>query len=128
MCVEGEKNLAVRAQKKNNPAFTIIELMIVMAIIGIVAVVSVPNYVKSRNRTQAKTCINNLRMIDRMTQQWAFENNKLATDTYSLTDTSLLKHFRGSVLPLCTGDGTYAPASNLSGEPTCSLSSLGHTL
>jgi len=118
----------VRTLRKNDPAFTIIELMIVMAIIGIVALVSVPNYVKSRNRSQTNTCINNLRTIDRMTQQWAFENNKLATDTYSLTEASLLSHFRGSVLPLCAGDGTYTAASTLSGEPTCSLSSLGHTL
>ena len=118
----------MRTRRKKNSAFTIVEVAIVVAIIGIVAVLSVPNYVKSRNRTLANTCINNLRMIDRMTQQWAFENNKLATDTYSLTDSSLLKHFRGSVLPLCPGDGTYSPASNLTGEPTCSLSGLGHTL
>lgn len=102
--------------------------MIVMAIIAIVAIVAIPNYMKSRDKTQQNTCINNLRTIDRFTQQWAFENNKIATDTYSLTDPTLLQHFKGSVLPICPGDGVYSPASSLSGEPTCSLSALGHTL
>ena len=64
-------------------AFTLIEIMIVVAIIGIV---SIPNYMKARNETQRKTCINNLRSIDRFTQEWAFEHNKVANDTYSLTD------------------------------------------
>lgn len=102
--------------------------MIVMAIISIIAIVSIPNYMKSRNKTQQNTCINNLRSIDRYTQQWAFENNKITTDTYSLTDPQLLQHFKGSTLPICPGDGVYSPASNLSGLPTCSLASLGHTL
>ena len=109
-------------------AFTLIEIMIVVAIIGIVAIVSIPNYMKARDESQKKTCINNLRSIDRATQQWAFEQNKIATDTYSLTDPDLLQHFKGSTLPTCPGDGVYTPDSTLSGEPRCSLSALGHTL
>lgn len=106
-------------------AFTLIEIMIVVAIIGIV---SIPNYMKARNETQRKTCINNLRSIDRFTQEWAFEHNKVANDTYSLTDPDLLEYFKGSRLPLCPGDGVYTPASTLSGLPSCSNSALGHTL
>lgn len=111
-----------------NVAFTLIEIMIVLAIIGIVAVVSIPNYVKARDSSQRNTCVNNLRSIDRITQQWAFENNKVSTDTYSLTDPTLLMHFKGSRLPVCPGEGTYTPGASLSGEPTCSLSNIGHTL
>ena len=102
--------------------------MIVVSIIGILAIVGIPNFMKARNESQKSTCINNLRSIDRFTQQWAFENNKIATDTYSLSDPELLRHFKGSTLPICPGDGVYSPASALSGEPTCSLSTLGHTL
>lgn len=118
----------MRFPRNQQSAFTLIEVMIVVAIVAIVALVSLPNYVKSRDHSQKNTCINNLRSIDRFTQQWAFENNKIATDTYSLTDPTLLRHFRGSVLPVCPGDGVYSPGSSLSGEPTCSLSALGHTL
>ena len=46
--------------------------MIVVAIIGIIAAVSIPNYMKARDTSQKNTCINNLRTIDRLTQQWAF--------------------------------------------------------
>jgi len=118
----------MRKLREQQSGFSLIEVMIVMAIIAIVAIVAIPNYMKSRDKTQQNTCINNLRTIDRFTQQWAFENNKIATDTYSLTDPTLLQHFKGSVLPICPGDGVYSPASSLSGEPTCSLSALGHTL
>jgi len=109
-------------------AFSLIEIMIVASIIAIVAIVSIPNYMKSRNESQKQTCINNLRAIDRATQQWAFDHNKLSTDTYSLDDPELLQYFKGSKLPVCPGDGVYSPAANLSGEPTCSLANLGHTL
>lgn len=109
-------------------AFTLVEIMIVLAIIGIVAVVSIPNYMKARDTSQKNTCINNLRSIDRMTQQWAFEKNKVGTDTYSLTDPSLLAHFKGSSLPVCPGDGSYSAGATLSDEPTCSQAAFGHTL
>jgi prepilin-type N-terminal cleavage/methylation domain-containing protein len=108
--------------------FTLIEIMIVMAIIGIVALVSIPNYVRSRNQTQKNVCINNLRTIDRLTQQWAFENQKLGSGSYLLNDSTLLSHFKGSVLPLCPGYGSYSPGATSAGEPTCSLAALGHTL
>ena len=56
--------------------FTLVEIMIVVAIIGLLAAIAIPNFVKARNTSQANACINNMRQIDSGIQQWALENNK----------------------------------------------------
>lgn len=77
-------------------------------------------------QTPKQECINNLKQIDGAVQQWALENKKFATDTYSLTDTNLLEYLKGSVLPRCPLGGRYTGAPNIAGCPTCSVP--GHTL
>ena len=61
-------------------------------------------------------------------QQWALENKKAATDTYSLSDTTLLAYMKGSALPVCSSHGRYLPGTNVADKPKCSLASAGHTL
>jgi len=63
--------------------FTLVEIMIVVAIIGLLAAIAIPNFVKARNTSQANACINNLRQVDSAIQQWALENS--ATDSTALT-------------------------------------------
>jgi prepilin-type N-terminal cleavage/methylation domain-containing protein len=58
---------------KTNPAFTLVEIMIVVAIIGMLAVMAIPNFVKARENAQKNACINNLRQIDGAKQAWALE-------------------------------------------------------
>ena len=111
--------------------FTLVEIMIVVAIIGMLAAIAIPNFVKARTTSQKNACIANLKQIDGAVQQWALENKKQATDTYALTDTTLLAYLKGSVLPgggTCPGGGTYSAGTTVSGTPTCSLSGSGHTL
>lgn len=52
------------------------EIMIVVAIIGLLAAIAIPNMVKARNTVQANACINNMRQIDNAIQSFALENNK----------------------------------------------------
>ena len=66
--------------------FTLVEIMIVVAIIGLLAAIAIPNFVKARSTSQMNACINNLRQIDSAKQQWALEKGKRATDTPADTD------------------------------------------
>jgi prepilin-type N-terminal cleavage/methylation domain-containing protein len=61
--------------------FTLVEIMIVVAIIGLLAAIAIPNFVKARTTSQQNACINNLRLIDASEQQWALEQKKQTTDT-----------------------------------------------
>src|SRR5438045_5995149 len=64
--------------------FTLVEIMIVVAIIGLLAAIAIPNFVRARTTSQTNACINNLRQIDGAIQQYALENNAGATGTVHL--------------------------------------------
>ena len=68
--------------------FTLVEIMIVVAIIGLLAAIAIPNFIKARTTSQQNACINNLRQIDGAIQQWALENNKITTAKVAYTDIS----------------------------------------
>ena len=56
--------------------FTLVEIMIVVAIIALLAAIAVPNFLRARKRSQATRILEDLRMIDSATDQYAIENNK----------------------------------------------------
>ena len=60
--------------------FTLVELMIVVLILGLVAGIAIPAFVKSRNKSQQNACISSLRMIDAGKEQWAIAAKKLNGD------------------------------------------------
>src|SRR6476469_6475414 len=81
--------------------FTLVEIMIVVAIIGLLAAIAIPNFVRARTVSQANACINNLRLIDGAKQQWALEAKKASTDTPNDTDLTPYLGRGGGALPIC---------------------------
>ena len=55
--------------------FTLVEIMIVVAIIGILSAIAIPNFVKNRNESQRKACIANMRIIATSAENWRTENH-----------------------------------------------------
>jgi prepilin-type N-terminal cleavage/methylation domain-containing protein len=66
--------------------FTLVEIMIVVAIIGLLAAIAIPNFLKARSTSQMNACINNLRQIDSAKQQWALETGQKATASPAASD------------------------------------------
>ncbi len=101
--------------------FTLIEIMIVVAIIGLLAAFAVPNFVNARATTQAKGCITTLKLIDAAKTQWAMEKNKGGAATPSEDDLKPYIQLRSDgTLPVCPAGGTYT-IGDLETKPACSL-------
>ena len=95
---------------KNRGGFTLVEIMIVVAIIALLAAIAVPNFLRARKRSQATRILEDLRMIDGALDQYAIENNKGAGFTTEWSD--IQKYLKtGSALYNSTGKdmlgGTY---------------------
>jgi prepilin-type N-terminal cleavage/methylation domain-containing protein len=85
--------------------FTLVEIMIVVAIIGLLASIALPNFVKARNNSQTNACINNLRQIDSCAQLWALENKRYDTD--SPVASEIIFYLRDRKMPTCPAGGDY---------------------
>ena len=104
--------------------FTLVEIMIVVAIIGLLAAIAIPNFIKARTTSQQNACINNLRQFDGAIQQWALENKKGTSDAVASTDiTPYVKLDSSGNVPSCPSSGTYTFV-DVSTPPTCSKSAL----
>ncbi|MFL6590215.1 MAG: prepilin-type N-terminal cleavage/methylation domain-containing protein [Chthoniobacterales bacterium] len=72
--------------------FTLVEIMIVVAIIALLAAIAVPGFLRARKRSQASKIINDLRLIDAAVDQYAIETTKKSGDPVDVTDwTNYLK-------------------------------------
>jgi prepilin-type N-terminal cleavage/methylation domain-containing protein len=114
--------------------FTLVEIMIVVAIIGLLAAIAIPNFVKARTTSQQNACINNLRLIDASKQQWALEQRKQSTDTPAGSDLQpYLGRGSNGELPSCpvdpqSGFATSYTANNVGTPPVCQVVASSHVL
>src|ERR1700722_16881267 len=92
-------------------AFTLVEIMVVVAIIALLASIAVPNFLRARKRSQATRCLEDLRIIDSACDQYAIENNKTTGNSIVWTDIqSYVK--TGSVLYNSQGFDMFGNAYN----------------
>lgn len=105
--------------KRMQKAFTLVEIMIVVAIIGILIAIAVPGFIKARTVSQGRACSENLSKIDGAKEQWALETNHGAGITVGLSDlyasdgTGYIKSE-----PYCPTGGVYA-VNAIGADPTC---------
>lgn len=116
-------------KQKRHPlqAFTLIEIMIVVAIIGIVIAIALPSWIRQRRLSQGRTCSENLSKIDGAKQQWALEENQAPTATPGWSDlVSAAGDGYIKKQPECPADGEYS-LNSVADNPVCDSSAKDTT-
>jgi prepilin-type N-terminal cleavage/methylation domain-containing protein len=92
----------MKREKYGKEGFTLVEIMIVVAIIGLLASIAIPSYAKARERAYMTACINNLLKIDGAVHQWSLEMKK--DEQQQVTYNDIRSYLRGSLV--CPSGGT----------------------
>ena len=130
----------MKTKTQHQSGFTLIEIMIVVAIIGMLAAIAIPNYVHARLKAQQSACINNLSKIDGAKQAWAIETKSSPSATPTLANIQpYLGRGTAGVAPSCPSDSqnsfaTSYAINDLDTSPACLIlpgvagDSIGHRL
>ena len=102
--------MQIEADRKS--AFTLVEIMIVVAIIGLLSAIAMPSWHRSRENAQFNSIANNLRILEAAKSQWALENKKSTSDNVTLANlTSYLKN--NTIIPVVQEIYDVTTVSNL---------------
>ncbi len=121
-----QKGSTMQTTKHGRGGFTLVEIMIVVAIIGLLAAMTIPIFIHARNTSQMDLCIDNLRQLDGSKQQWSLENGAVATTVPQGTDIQPYLGRGSGNLPFCPVDSnaTFATSYLLQDcqtSPTCQI-------
>jgi prepilin-type N-terminal cleavage/methylation domain-containing protein len=109
----------MKNKQLNRRGFTLVEIMIVVAIIGLLAAIAIPNYKLARDRSRMTSCVTNLHRIDGAIQEWAMESRKQSGEHVTYDDIKV--YMRNAVL--CPSGGTTFgdsyEISSVDSLPTC---------
>lgn len=117
---------------KGTKGFTLVEIMIVVAIIGLLAAIAIPSFIKARTESQKNACINNLRQVDSAKEQWALNENQAAGA--ACVAANIDAYIKGTTTKvICPADATKTfvtsyTISNLGVDPACLISAATHNL
>ncbi len=118
----------MKRKTPRNRGFTLVEIMIVVAIIGLLATIAVPNFVKARTTAQMNACISNLQKIEGAIQEWALETKQ--ADTTQVDYSQISGYLKNQVV--CPAGGkTFADSYRLGtvqDRPTCQIKPDTHKL
>jgi prepilin-type N-terminal cleavage/methylation domain-containing protein len=118
----------MRIHNTRSGGFTLVEIMIVVAIIGLLATVAVPNFVKARTTAQKNACINNLQKLEGAVQTWAMETRQGPDSPVAFTDIS--PYLKNAVV--CPSGGrNFGDSYNLgtvNDRPSCKKEPTNHAL
>lgn len=98
--------------------FTLLEIMIVITIISVLLGIAIPNFMNSREKTKARSCCGNLRMINQAKEQFGMANSLY--EGTPIQAGSLMPYLHDSTFPSCPSGGVYT-VGDLGQDPTCSL-------
>ena len=98
---------------KRNQGFTLVEIMIVVAIIAILAAVAIPNFIKYRQNSQAAACVSNLKQIEAAVEQARMAGGKPSSIEELVGENGYIKN-----TPVCPAGGTYSLGDEKT-SPSC---------